>query len=247
VAAPVAAPVESPVAAPFAPRSDAPVAAPVESPVAAPVAAPVAMPPVSVPSSPPGKGCLPCDGGDVVFKFSPIEGNFETHLQLARLMGCELASIKSPEEQAAAVAAMSPFRNFPYSSQAPWFNAFVYIGGRLVESKTDISKGKYTFEWTDGSGEFTSQTNVNTMAPYTNFKDNDPNGGTAAVGFSAEPYLALSLDEGGSERIPRGLWIDYSRQISPALYKCCGPAKKDFSTCSVPGPKLPSQPLSFEF
>ena len=114
----------------------------------------------------------------------------------------------------------------------------MYIGGKLVESKTDISAGNYTFEWTDGSGEFTSQTNVNTISPYTNFKENDPNGGTAAVLFSAEPYLAMSLDEGGSSGIPRGLWIDYSNQISPALYKCCGPPKKDFSSCSVPAPLL---------
>jgi hypothetical protein len=160
-------------------------------------------------------------------------------------MGCELASIKSAEEQAAAMAALEPFKNFPFSSRTPWKNAFVYIGGKLVESKTDISIGKYTFEWTDGSGEFTSQTNVNTMSPYTNFKDNDPNGGTEPYGY--EPYLALSLNEGGSEHIPRGLWIDYSSQISPALYKCCGPAKKDFSTCAVPAPKPPSQTITFEF
>jgi hypothetical protein len=196
------------------------------------VAAPSSSP-AQVPSLPPAPGCLACDGGEVVFHFSPFEGKWQTHLQIARMMGCELASIKSAKEQQAAVAALEPFRDFPYSNQDGWNNAFVFIGGKIVESKTDISAGNYTFEWTDGSGEFTSQTNINTVSPYTNFKGNDPNGRTTPVGFSDEPYLALSLDEGSSSGIPRGLWVDYSNQLSPALYKCCGPPKKDFSTCSV--------------
>ena len=194
-------------------------------------------------------GCEACPFG-VEYRFSTMETSWEAHMALAMLKGCHLASIKSKEEQEAAVLAMQPFIGFPYEATENFQSSFAYIGAKVVYSASDPAAGRYTFEWVDGSGQFEvfrkdasqQQSIVMTPSSYSNFITSDPNGGTA--GYEVEPYLALSLNEHGSAGITRGDWIDFSARNSPALYKCCAPPPGDFSTCFVKGPKAP---LSFEY
>jgi hypothetical protein len=193
-------------------------------------------------------GCEACPYG-VEYRFSTMETSWEAHMALAMLKGCHLASIKSKEEQAAAVLAMEPFIGFPYQATENFQSSFAYLGAKVVYSASDPAAGRYTFEWVDGSGQFevlrgttAQQGQPAIMTPsYSNFITSDPNGGTA--GYEVEPYLALSLNEHGSTGITRGDWIDFSARNSPALYKCCAPPPGDFSTCFVKGPPT----VSFEY
>jgi len=172
--------------------------------------------------------CGACKSGYAPkFRFEPTQGVWEYHAALAKLQGCELASILSPEEQVAAVEALRPYISFSYSPSWDFHGAFAYIGGKLDAARSDIDAGSYFFKWVDGSGYVS-----NTESSYSNFRVGDPNGGTSFYGN--EPYLALSLDENGSQGIKRGLWVDFSSRRSPALYKCCMPsAGTDLSTCTI--------------
>ena len=176
----------------------------------------------------PDNTCGACKPGYVPkFRFEPRQELWEYHAALARLQGCELASILSAEEQAAALEALRPYLGFSYSPEWDFHGSFAYIGGKLDPARSDIEAGSYSFKWVDGSGYVS-----NTEKSYSNFRVGDPNGGTSFYG--KEPYLALSLNENGSRGIERGLWVDFSSRQSPALYKCCMPsAAPDLSTCTV--------------
>ncbi len=175
--------------------------------------------------------CNACPYG-VEYRFSVLEASFEEHEARAKTDGCFLASIKSPEEQAAALKAMQPFIGYPYTDGSNFQASFAYIGAKVVEYLSDSAAGRYVFEWVDGSGQFTATRGSDTVTPYTNFQDPDPNGRTAGY-EDGEPYLALSLDENGSKGIARGQWIDFSARKSPALYKCCAKPANDFAKCMV--------------
>ena len=176
----------------------------------------------------PDSTCGACKPGYVPkFRFETTQGVWEYHVALAKLQGCELASIHSAEEQAAAIEALRPYISFSYSPSWDFNGAFAYIGGKLDPARSDIEAGSYFFKWVDGSGYVS-----NTETQYSNFHDGDPNGDTSFYG--KEPYLALSLDQNGSYGIERGLWVDFSSRQSPALYKCCMPSgAPDLSTCTV--------------
>jgi hypothetical protein len=175
--------------------------------------------------------CNACPYG-VEYRFSVLEASFEEHESRAKTEGCFLASIKSPEEQAAALKAMQPFIGYPYTDGSNFQASFAYIGAKVIEYLSDSVTGRYVFEWVDGSGQFTATRGSDTATPYTNFIDSDPNGRTAGY-EDGEPYLALSLDENGSKGITRGDWIDFSARKSPALYKCCAKPANDFAKCTV--------------
>lgn len=179
-----------------------------------------------------GGSCSSCEYGDPVYRFSPFEGKWEYHNALAKTFGCELASISSADEQAAAVKALEPYINFPYSTQNDWKNAFVYIGGVLNEEQSNPESGYYVFDWSDGSGSVVVENGSGT--PYSDFNDGDPNGVLQGGDGHYEPYLALSLNEADSFGIQRGKWVDYSNMVSPGLYKCCVPSEGDFIGLSVP-------------
>ena len=176
----------------------------------------------------PDNTCAACKPGYVPkFRFETTQGVWEYHVALAKLQGCELASILSAEEQAAAVEALRPYIGYFYSPSWDFQGAFAYIGGKLDPTRSDSQAGSYFFNWVDGSGYVS-----NTESQYSNFHIGDPNGDTSFYGN--EPYLALSLDENGSSGIQRGLWVDFSSRMSPALYKCCMPTEApDLSTCTV--------------
>jgi hypothetical protein len=181
------------------------------------------------------KCCAPvkqCEGTKK-YRFSPIETDWGTHKTKAEELGCVLASIKSPEEQAAAEAELGPYIGFPYQYQYGFYSSFIFIGAEVVSSLTDPEAGNYTFEWTDGSGQFQYVRGSNaTTTPYTNFHPGDPNGGTDY--FWGEGYLALSMDEHGSVGIPRGKWVDFSAFGGPALYQCCDvPEPLAYAQCKV--------------
>lgn len=180
--------------------------------------------------------CMKCVVGDPVFRFSPIETYWEAHRALARLQGCELASITSREEQTAAEAELALYKNFPYEFNGHFEGSFVYLGARVINEMSDPERGAYTFEWVDGSGTFRAFRGRNMDRPYTYFQPGvDPNSGTSH--FGDEPYLAMSLNENDSIPIPRGEWVDFSARKSPALYKCCTNnvvSDSDYSECSVP-------------
>lgn len=168
---------------------------------------------------------LACPAGVPEYRFNPTATSWEAHRVLAKQMGCELASISSEAEQAAAVKAMEPYIGYPYHAQDFFESSFAFLGGRVMmdSSSKDPDAGTYTYEWVDGSGTLDIQRGVNQAEHFSKFIPGDPNGGTEP--FGNEPYLALSLDENGSTGIPRGAWVDFGNFNSPALYKCCAPSQ----------------------
>lgn len=184
---------------------------------------------------PPTTTPLTCDGmtTSLTYRFSPLELGWEEHKSKAEAMGCQLASIKSPEDQAAAEAAIAPYIGFEYQSDGFFHNAFIYIGAEMDTETSDPNAGDYLFEWADGSGSFKVKrrgTQTESTA-YTNFIPGDPNGGTGI--FADERYVALSLQERDSRGIMRGKWVDFSNLPSPALYQCCLPALGSYAHCTV--------------
>lgn len=184
-----------------------------------------------------------CQGRPMEYRYNPISASWKAHFAMAFQMDCELASITSPFEQQAALQAMEPYLGYPYhisASNATSYSfeaSFVYLGARTVES--DPKKGRYLFEWMDGSGEFEVTRNKNSLDPYTNFLMGDPNG-NGDNNVEDETYLAMSLNENDSAGVPRGMWIDFGLRNSPALYKCCAPAppkptcKKEYHINPIP-------------
>lgn len=181
------------------------------------------------------KCCIPdpasCSANEKEYHFNPTEATFEEHLILAEAQGCELASIQSAEDQLAAETVLEAFIGFAYKNTENWASAFLFLGAMVVPAASNPDGGFYTFEWVDGTGTFTVNRNTNTIEPFTNFQEGDPNGGTSY--FFEEPYLAMSLGENQSSGIPRGLWVDFSAQPSPALYQCCTTAYTTFTSCEA--------------
>lgn len=166
------------------------------------------------------------------YHLNPLELPWEEHERIAKQSSCELATISSPEEQTAAEAALDPYQDYVYQEENSFGGSFVYIGGKL--SRSDPVIGDYFFDWADGSGElhvYVEPHNIWSSA-YSNFHENDPNGGTGFIG--EEPYLALSLQKKGSQFIPKGKWVDFGDVPSPALYQCCnGVDIAAFGSCTV--------------
>ena len=170
--------------------------------------------------------------GTKKYRFSPFETSWWDHKEKAEELGCVLASIKSPEEQAAAEAELASYIGFPYQFTYGFYNAFIYIGAEVITDLSDFDAGNYTFEWTDGSGQFQYTRGSSSTTTYTNFHTGDPNGGN--FGFWDERFLALSMDENGSVGIPRGKWVDFTTYGGPALYQCCdSPEPLAYAECTV--------------
>ena len=68
-------------------------------------------------------GCL---SGIPEYRFNPTATSWEAHRVLAKQLGCELASISSEAEQAAAVKAMEPYVGYPYHAQGFFESSFAF-------------------------------------------------------------------------------------------------------------------------
>ena len=150
-----------------------------------------------------GKGGAKCSAckDDPTYVFNSGSSSYYEHKEFANRMGCELASIHSPEEATAALEATGA-----YNIGNSWF---VFVGG----IKTTPNQGDPVNEiwtWEDGSGTFTTQ----------EWKDNgllpagEPNSGPA------ETALALLLPNSFIGQ--RGQFLDIrTSERRPAIYTCC--------------------------
>jgi len=159
--------------------------------------------------------------------------------------GCQLATIKTSEEQAAAMGAMEPYIGYEYASTQGSEGSYAFIDGlEVIQYRDDPYEGRYVFSWQDGEylevlkGDNSNATIYDlvvvtggnqTRPGYANFIPSEPNAlkETASGLFDS---IALSLNENGSQGIPRGGWIllDAGQFQNPAIYQCCA---TDFPTC----------------
>jgi hypothetical protein len=137
-------------------------------------------------------------------------------------MGCELASIRSPEENAAALAAFQ-------SAVGSTANLFAWIGGlrRTVDSNNNpFAAGRW--QWTDGSSW-----PENADDGYTNWSDFDgaqqPNNGN-------EPAAGVTIANSDGTNIfqDAGEWFD-AKTSEPyyGLYKCCTIQDSRYQSCEI--------------
>ena len=212
---PTSGPTSGPTIGPTAGPTIGPTPGPTVGPTIGPTDGPT---PGSTPRSTPGPtdSCLACEGGDPTYYINGMKLRWEEHFYLAKISGCELASIKSSAEHTAAQAARTPFQNI-----GPTFLDFfdpIWIGA--YGSNYDVSGVAQTWTWSDGSGTF----NPNTLlASFT----------TVNIEGSSQLYLAYR----GSDAFNPTEIIDAGSGMTlPALYKCCAttPANTDtFAGCSA--------------
>lgn len=185
-------------------------------------------------------GCSICESGKLEFRYNVQVESWEKHRAIAQLIGCELATIKTGDEQRAALHVLESYSGYAYENTHGWNSAVAFIGGKLIENYFPDNDGntRWNFDWVDGTSFSAIQSNNNFSSQDTFFQQGDPNGisgapTTAEGGVVNEPYLAMLLGENGSSGLTKGEWVDVGADLhAPALYKCC--AKPDLTECSVP-------------
>lgn len=169
------------------------------------------------PSSTPKPSCL-CE--DPEFFVSGTIQTFDFHLYNARGMGCELASIRSPEENAAALAAFQ-------SALGPTGNLFAWIGG--LRRAVDLTYDPFAaggWQWTDGSSW--PQTAADGYTNWSKYFQQPNNGDKPAAGVTIANSDILMNNQFAGD------WFDAeTSEKYYGLYKCCTIQDSQYQFCEI--------------
>lgn len=117
---------------------------PTTMPISTPSPPPPSPPPSSTTTTTPKEECDLCPNG-FEYRFITEEATWYEHLEKARSQDCDLASIRSEEEQDAVERVMEPYIGFMYQNTDNFQGSFAYIGAQVAPYFSQPEEGKYLF------------------------------------------------------------------------------------------------------